>query len=111
MDGITFEYTTRNSPFQNGKVERAFATLWGRIRSCSKATDLDKTVRYKLWCECASYFTQMDIITSTNLRMPPHKCFHDYNLAYVNNLKDYGEMGVVTKGPKIVGKIQDKGIK
>ena len=31
--GITFEYTARNTPQQNGKVERTFAMLFGRVRA------------------------------------------------------------------------------
>ena len=30
---IKFEYMARNTPQQNGKVERAFATLYGRMRA------------------------------------------------------------------------------
>jgi transposase InsO family protein len=31
--GITFEYSARSTPQQNGKVEQAFATLYGRMRA------------------------------------------------------------------------------
>jgi transposase InsO family protein len=30
---IKFEYTAPNTPQQNGKIERKFATLYGKIRS------------------------------------------------------------------------------
>ena len=30
---VDFEYTPRDSPQYNGKVEQKFATLWARVRS------------------------------------------------------------------------------
>ena len=39
---ITFEYTAPNTPQQNGKVERRFATFYGRIRSMNEAAGLKK---------------------------------------------------------------------
>ena len=35
--GVTFEYTLPNTPQQNGKVERNFTTLYGRVRSMLNA--------------------------------------------------------------------------
>ena len=47
--GITFEYTARNTPQQNGQVERSFATLYGKMRAMmrsAKMTEAEKE-RYK----------------------------------------------------------------
>ena len=41
--GITFEYTARNTPQQNGQVERSFATLYGKIRSMLRAAGMTQT--------------------------------------------------------------------
>ena len=35
--GVTFECTAPNTPQQNGRVERCFATLHGRVRSMLNA--------------------------------------------------------------------------
>ena len=38
--GIKFEYTAVDTPQQNGKVERKFATLYGKVRSALNAAKL-----------------------------------------------------------------------
>ena len=43
--GIKFEYTAPGTPQQNGKVERAFATLYGRVRSMLNAARLNNEFR------------------------------------------------------------------
>ena len=53
----------------------------------------------------------MDIITAINNRISPHKKFYNYHPGYINNLREYGEDGVVTRDLKLVGKLQDKGLK
>ena len=49
--GITFEYILPNTPQQNGKVERKFATLYGRVKSMFNAAILDGDLRNGLWAE------------------------------------------------------------
>ena len=46
--GATFEYTARHTPQQNGKVERNFATLCGRMRAMMKSAALNSTERAEL---------------------------------------------------------------
>ena len=57
---ITMEFTAPNTPTQNGKVERAFATLYGRVRSCNNAAGFNSVYRNGLWAECARHCTMMD---------------------------------------------------
>jgi len=51
--GVTFEYTARNTPQQNGKVERKFATLYGRVQSMMNGARFTQSLRQGLWAECA----------------------------------------------------------
>jgi hypothetical protein len=46
--GIIFEYSARSTPQQNGKVERAFATLYGRMRAMMLTARMDLYQRTKL---------------------------------------------------------------
>ena len=46
--GIKFEYTAVGTPQQNGRVERKFATLYGRIRSMMIDAGIKENLRQKL---------------------------------------------------------------
>ena len=54
--------TARETPQQNGKVERAFATLYGRIRSMFVNAGFEKVKRETLQAECAATATKHDTI-------------------------------------------------
>jgi hypothetical protein len=47
------EFTAPNMPQENGKVERAFATLWGRTRAMLSNACFNEEFRTGLWTECA----------------------------------------------------------
>ena len=57
-----FEYTARNTPQQNGKVERAFATLFGRVRAMLNQADMDRAKRDMIWTEAAATATKLENI-------------------------------------------------
>ena len=44
--GITFEYTAPGTPQQNGRIERKFATLYGRVREILNHAQFDS-----YWCK------------------------------------------------------------
>jgi hypothetical protein len=44
-----FEFTAPNTPQQNGRVERKFATLYGKVRSMLNAAKFPQTLRHALW--------------------------------------------------------------
>jgi hypothetical protein len=47
---LQFEFTAPGTPPQeNGKVEKAFATLWGRTRAMINQDQLDDELRNGLW--------------------------------------------------------------
>ena len=58
--GIKCEYTARETPQQNGMVERAFATLFGRVRALMTNAGFEKVKRETLWAECAATATKLD---------------------------------------------------
>ena len=57
---IDFEYSAPDTPQQNGRVERKFATLYGRVRSMLNAAHLPAYLRSGLWAECAYTATYID---------------------------------------------------
>ena len=51
---VNFEYTARNTPQQNGKVERSFATLFGRMRFMMIAAGPDYDSRLVPYAQAAA---------------------------------------------------------
>jgi len=56
---IKFEFTARQTPQQNGKVERAFATLYGRMRAMMAAAKWDDNMKHRLLDGSCSYSNQI----------------------------------------------------
>jgi transposase InsO family protein len=57
---IKFEYTAPNTPQQNGKIERKFATLYGKIRSILNAAGFPAFLHSRLWSYAAKSVTQLE---------------------------------------------------
>ena len=62
---VMFQFTAPDTPQQNGKVERKFATLKGRIRVMLNWTGVDEEMRRKLWSYTDYNATQHDMILTT----------------------------------------------
>jgi len=63
--GIEFEFTAPNTPQQNGRVERKFATFWGRMRAMMAGGDFSLSMKQLLWCEAANTTTDFDNFNAT----------------------------------------------
>jgi len=109
--GIRFEFTARNTPQQNGKVERAFASLYGRMRSMMSSAGLDDAQKYKLWKEAAATATKLDNILTKDGETSPYQKFYGEEALYQDHLRTFGEIGIVTKNPgaTIKAKLDDRG--
>ena len=95
--GITFEYTARATLQQNGKVERNFATLYGRMRSMMIFASFTKKLKHELWTEAASTATKLDnILVDKPSTDSPYKLFYNKDPDYKNHLQIFGELGTVT---------------
>jgi hypothetical protein len=66
---IKFEFTAPNTPQQNGVVERAFATIYNRVRAMFANANIDGELRNSLWDEAAYTATILENILQT----PNHK--------------------------------------
>jgi hypothetical protein len=63
--GIKFEFLGPRTPQRNGKVERKFQTLYGRIRPMLNGDDLEDELREKIWVKCVMNVTYLSNIIST----------------------------------------------
>ncbi|MFM8622083.1 MAG: reverse transcriptase domain-containing protein, partial [Holophagaceae bacterium] len=108
---IRFEFTARQTPQQNGKVERAFASLYGRMRAMMRGAGFDDSSKMKLWMEAASTATKLDNILSLPSAISPYKKFYGADAKYQDYLRTFGEIGIVTKNPggTIKAKLEDRG--
>jgi len=110
--GLTFEYTAPGTPQQNGRVERAFATLYGRVRTMLNAAMIPKDLRNKIWAECANTATRLDTAMAEDAeKKSPYFLFYNQHPAFLQHLRTFGEIGIVTDhtNKKIRGKLEDRG--
>jgi hypothetical protein len=109
---IKFEFTARMTPQQNGKVERAFATLYGRMRAMMNGAGWSDSMKQGYWIEAAATATKMENILNEKGSPSPYYSFYKANPEYEANLRTFGELGIVTVQPgnTIKSKLQDRGI-
>ena len=58
--GIKFEYTARNTPQHNGKIERSFATLYRKIQAMLQVAGMKQYEKERYWIEAASTATKVN---------------------------------------------------
>jgi Reverse transcriptase (RNA-dependent DNA polymerase) len=111
--GIKVEYTARETPQQNGMVEWAFATLYGRVQTLFAHAGLERSKQNYLWPECAATATKLDklLVIRSKDKSPYEKFFGETNLIQ-NHLKVFGEIGIVTKhnNKHITNKLNNRGV-
>jgi hypothetical protein len=98
---IKLEFTSLETPEQNGQVERSFATLWGRVRAMLNRSGVPQELREKLWAECASKATKLSNIISKKNGKSPYFYFYGEETGYTNELSIFGDIG--TKLTKLYG--------
>ena len=107
---IKFQYTPRDTPQFNGVMEQAFATLYGRVQAMNNTANLTQNLRDGLWTECASTATSLDnILTNDQAQKSPYKLFYGLPSKIVNNLRTFGEIGIVKTAKKTQSKIINRG--
>ena len=109
---IDFEYTPVGTPQHNGVVERAFATLYGRVRAMFNRAGIYDENRKILWAECAAVATFLDgILVENSKDKCKHEMFYGSMPIFAKKLRTFGEMGVVLdqKNRKIKQKLSNRG--
>ena len=91
---------------QNGKVERKFATLYGKVRSMLNRARLPEKWRSGIWTKAASTATFNENLLVTNDKSKPsYESFYGKEHPKGRELRVFGEMGVVKLNWKIKGKL------
>jgi hypothetical protein len=86
--GIKFEFSGPRTPQRNGKVERKFQTLYGRIRVMLNEAGLEGELRDKIWAECVMNVTHLSNNISTKSSFKSHlNCYMVRNQNYTIILK------------------------
>jgi hypothetical protein len=94
----------------NGKVERKFQTIYGRIRAVLNGSGLKGELRDKIWAECVMNVTYLSNIISTKSSFKsPFELLYGEKPILHNNLKMFGEVGEVTKKERIQAKMRNRG--
>ncbi|MCP4747478.1 MAG: transposase family protein, partial [Desulfobacteraceae bacterium] len=109
--GIEFEFTAPGTPQQNGRVERKFATLWGRMRAMMAGADFSLTMKQLLWCEAANTVTDLDNFYATEGSSlgSAVKFWGKGYKSLIDSPKIFGEAVIVATGAKIKAKLSDRG--
>ena len=104
---FNFEFTAPDTPQQKGKVERLFATLFGRVRAMNTNAGLDATTRTYLWAEVANTCTKLHgILVPEHKQQSPNFEFYP---SWARELRTFGEIGVVTRKANQTNKLSDRG--
>jgi hypothetical protein len=108
---VKFEYSGPHTPQRNGKFERKFQTLYGRIRAMMNDSDIDGEFHDGLWAECTSTATYYDnLIINKDKKKSSIELMFKSRAKGLMNLERFGEMFVATTKNKVQGKLSDKGI-
>ena len=109
--GIRFEFTAPGTPQQNGRVERKFQTLYGRVRAMLIGSQIEQPLRNSLWSEAANTATDLDnnlVKTSTGISAF-QQFFGKGKKTPVDFTKKFGERCVVADRTKLKAKLGERG--
>ena len=105
---VQMEFTSPNTPQENGKVERAFATLWGRTRAMLNNACFDELHRQGLWTECARCATMLSNLLSKN-GSSPYELFYGKKANFGKGLRVFGEICIKSNRKGHQEKLQNRG--
>ena len=108
--GITFEYTSANTPQQNGMVERCFATRYRRVQPMFVTCRITSGLRNDLLADVSNTSTLLGNILSSVGDKPPHVRFYGDLPRYSSGLRIFGELGIVHQGNKNRSKLEGRGV-
>jgi hypothetical protein len=57
---VQFEYTTPETPQQNGYIKHTFTTLYGKTRAMMNQAEFTFLLHHKMWVFCADYATHLE---------------------------------------------------
>ena len=107
--GIQWEPTVPDNPHQNGVAERAFRTIFNRVRACLIDSKLPKT----LWGEACHMIVDLKNISPCTLlakeeKKTPHEAWSDI-IPDLSNLHPFGTLCYANRENAM--KLEDQGVK
>jgi Reverse transcriptase (RNA-dependent DNA polymerase)/gag-polypeptide of LTR copia-type len=106
---VTMEFTGPSNPQFNGKIERKFATLYGKVRAVLNEAKVTTALRHGLWAEAANHVTDLENLLVNNYTSQcPFVMFYKSKPSDIN-FHEFGELAVVTDTTKIKAKLDDRG--
>ncbi|MGL4342651.1 MAG: reverse transcriptase domain-containing protein, partial [Lactococcus lactis] len=110
----TFQFTAPHTPEHNGRVERKYATLFGKVRAMLNEALLPAYLRNLLWARAASCASKVEnIIVNEETEKSPHELVYGENPPWVKSLRTFGEIAILQVGgttKKIKAKLENRGI-
>ena len=91
--GLKFEYTAPGTPQQNGRAERKFQTLYGRVRAMLLGSGTWLPLRNQLWAEAVNTATELDgILVARGQKLSPYQKFFGKGYkSIIDVTKTFGE--------------------
>ena len=105
---FTIEYTAPGTPQQNGKIERKFATLYGKSRAMLNAAKFNWATRHRMWAYSANHATDLDnIIVQPGRHATAYELFYEKNPEWMDTLHKFGEIAIVRDPVRICSKLKN----
>ena len=110
----TFQFTAPHTPEHNGRVERKYATLFGKVRAMLNEALLPPYLRNLLWARAASCASKVEnIIVNIETDKSPHELVYGENPPWVKSMRTFGEIAILQIGGttnKVKAKLDNRGI-
>ena len=110
----TFQFTAPHTPEHNGRVERKYATLFGKVRAMLNEALLPPFLRNLLWARAASCASKVEnIIVNLETDKSPHESVYGENPPWVKSMRTFGEIAILQVGGttnKVKAKLDNRGI-
>jgi transposase InsO family protein len=95
---IKFDFTAPGTPQENGKVERAFVSLFDITRSMLNAANITIPLRKVLWANCANLSVQLEsIIVKDNDQQSAAEIVYGTNPKWISIVRTFGEKAILAR--------------
>ena len=110
---VQFEMTSPNTPQQNGKVERKFATLYSKVRAMLKQAGFNQQMKNSLWPDAAREATDIEnnLVTQYKTTSSFRQFFPNRKEIHIGKRIIFGSVAVVANmvGQNVKSKLGDRG--
>jgi hypothetical protein len=109
---VQFEFTRRHIPQKNHLAEVGFTTFAGCGRAMMSAAKVPKSYCENFWRKAFQTATYLDVLTVIELedkKLTHFEYWEGHLPRFVNNLRKWGEIGIVKLHTNTTPKIYDRG--